>query len=629
MPAADTTSISQARLRRFGPPAVCISLYCVIAYLAYAPAPLFGGNRIPSCACGDPVQQAWYLAWTPYALLHGHNLFYTTRMNFPFGVDLGSNTLMPLLGLLAAPFTLTIGPAGALVLMMRLGFALSAVSMCLVLRRWTSWWPAAFVGGLMYGFSPYMLGHGHVHLNLLFVPLPPLFLALGDELLIRRRWSVGKTGLCIGLVAGLQYLISAEVLATCALMAVIGLAFLALCHPGEARAGAVRLFGAAAWGAVPFLVLTAYPIYTDFAGPGHITGPTQPTSILSSYHSDLIAPFVPTVDQRFAPASWFALGDSFGAGNYPENGSYLGIPLVVALIGIAYWGRRVALVQFASFMALLAFVLSLGPRLEIDDHLTRVPLPYVLLLHTPLFAGGVPDRYSLYLQMFSAVLVGVGVDRLRQRALSGWGIRAKHALITHAGPSALRRREAVVIAAVAIAFVPLIPRFPDLTVATNVPSYVSDGRLASDAAGSTVLTYPYTEDLWDTPMLWQADAGMTFSLLGEYAIITQPNGQVSPTPPVLSPAAMQTLFAAALGDAEPQGTGAATATVQPPPLTPALVTQLRAFLARYGVGTILVQHVGYDPDLVLTDLTRALGVAPSRVSGLYVWSGVQRDLERH
>ncbi len=235
MPAADTTSISQARLRRFGPPAVFISLYCVIAYLAYAPAPLFGGNRIPSCACGDPVQQAWYLAWTPYALLHGHNLFYTTRMNFPFGVDLGSNTLMPLLGLLAAPFTLTIGPAGALVLMMRLGFALSAVSMCLVLRRWTSWWPAAFVGGLMYGFSQYMLGHGHVHLNLLVVPLPPLFLALGDELLIRRRWSVGKTGLCIGLVAGLQYLISAEVLATCALMAVIGLAFLALCHPGEAR----------------------------------------------------------------------------------------------------------------------------------------------------------------------------------------------------------------------------------------------------------------------------------------------------------------------------------------------------------------------------------------------------------
>ena len=82
---AAATSVSQVRLRRFGPPILCISLYCLMAYLAYAPAPLLGGNRIFSCACGDPVQQAWYLAWTPYALLHGHNLFYTTQMNYPSG----------------------------------------------------------------------------------------------------------------------------------------------------------------------------------------------------------------------------------------------------------------------------------------------------------------------------------------------------------------------------------------------------------------------------------------------------------------------------------------------------------------------------------------------------------------
>jgi hypothetical protein len=614
--------MDRTRLRQCGPWALCISLYCVAAYIAYAPDPPLGGNRIfSSCACGDPVQQAWYLAWTPYALLHGHNLFYTTQMNYPSGVDLGSNTLMPLLGVLAAPFTLTIGPAGALVLMMRLGFALSAISMCLVLRRWTTWWPAAFLGGLMYGFSPYMLGQSNTHLHLLFVPLPPLFLALGDELLVRRRWSVRKTGLCIGLVAGLQYLIAAEVLASCFLMAAIGIVFLALCHPREVQAGAIRLLGAGAWSAVPFLILTAYPIYTDFTGPGHIVGPSQATSLLSSYHTDLIAPFVPTMDQRFGPASWFALADKFGAGNYRENGIYLGIPLVVALICIVYWGRRVALVRFAGFMAVVAFVLSLGPRLEVAGHQTDIPLPYAVLLHVPLYAGGVPGRFSLYLQLFSAVLVGIGVDRLRQRALSGWWVRAKHAVTSRTGIS-LRLREGLVLGAMAIAFVPLIPRFPDLTVATNEPSYVADGRLASDAAGSTLLTYPYTEFPWNAPMLWQANARMSFSLLGEYAIITKPNGQVSPTPPVLAPAAMQTLFAAALYGGQSPATG------QPPPSTPALETQLRVFLKRYGVGTIVVQPIGDDPGLVLTDLTRALGVPPSKMAGVYVWVRVQRDLRK-
>ena len=135
--------MNRITLRRLGPPLVCIGIYCVIAYLAYAPTALFSGSRIVSCVCGDPVQQAWYLAWTPYALLHWHNLFYTTQLNYPFGLDLGSNTPMPLLGLLAAPFTLTIGPAGALVLMMRLAFASSALSMCFVLRRWTTWGSAS------------------------------------------------------------------------------------------------------------------------------------------------------------------------------------------------------------------------------------------------------------------------------------------------------------------------------------------------------------------------------------------------------------------------------------------------------------------------------------------------------
>ena len=322
---------------------------------------------------------------------------------------------MPLLGVLAAPFTLTIGPAGALVLMMRLGFALSAISMCFVLRRWTSWWPAAFLGGLLYGFSPYMLGQANTHLHLIFVPLPPLILALGDELLIRRRWSVRTAGLCIGLVAALQYLIAAEVLATCLLMAAIGVVYLALAHPREVRGGALRLLGAGAWAVVPFLILTTYPIYTDFTGPGHIAGPSQPASLLSSYHTDLVAPFVPTIDQRFGPASWFALADKFGDGNYMENGTYLGIPLVVALLCIVYWGRRNALVRFSAFMAAVAFVLSLGPRLEVAGHQTGIPLPYAVLLHVPLYAGGVPGRFSLYLQLFCAGLVAIGADRLRRR----------------------------------------------------------------------------------------------------------------------------------------------------------------------------------------------------------------------
>ena len=40
-------------------------------------------------------------------------------------------------------------------------------------RRWRIWGPAAALGGLVYGFSPYMVGQATGHPVLLFLPLPP------------------------------------------------------------------------------------------------------------------------------------------------------------------------------------------------------------------------------------------------------------------------------------------------------------------------------------------------------------------------------------------------------------------------------------------------------------------------
>jgi len=37
-----------------------------------------------------------------------------------------------------------------------LAFAASATAAMVMVRRWTTWLPAAYVAGLLYGFSPYM-----------------------------------------------------------------------------------------------------------------------------------------------------------------------------------------------------------------------------------------------------------------------------------------------------------------------------------------------------------------------------------------------------------------------------------------------------------------------------------------
>ena len=57
-----------------------------------------------------------------------------------------------------------------------------------LLRRWVRWTPAAFVGGLVFGFSPFVfvnLAGGHLMTGVLV--LVPLMVACLDELLIRQR----------------------------------------------------------------------------------------------------------------------------------------------------------------------------------------------------------------------------------------------------------------------------------------------------------------------------------------------------------------------------------------------------------------------------------------------------------
>jgi hypothetical protein len=84
--------------------------------------------------------------------------------------------------------------------------------MFFVLKKWCRW-PAAFVGGLAYGFGPYMVTQGQTHLNLAFVPLPPLIVWCLYELLFEQKRRPVRMGVLLGLLAGAQVLISPELLA--------------------------------------------------------------------------------------------------------------------------------------------------------------------------------------------------------------------------------------------------------------------------------------------------------------------------------------------------------------------------------------------------------------------------------
>jgi hypothetical protein len=573
----------------------------VIAVLAYAPTSPVSSSMLMNCGCRDSAQEVWFLAWTSFAVTHLHNPLYSNWMEYPAGANMMANTAYPLLGLLATPVTLIAGPVASLNFLLRLGFAATATSGFAVLRRFAPWGPAAFLGGLLYGFSPYMVGEGLGHAFLLFAPLPPLiFLAI--ERLVRGEAPARWLGLAIGGLAGMQLYISSEILFTTVIMVIAGLAVWALAARHEVREKLHRLAAGTAWAAGTFAVLAAYGLYVFFDGPQHTTGPPRPVSILSTYHADLLSAFIPTSSEWLAPFS--SVGNRLSGGNITETGAYLGIPFLVLLGVLAVRHFREPMVRFGLALAGIAYLLSLGPWLEIDGVDTHIPLPFALFVHLPLFDGLISGRFAMYTAFFCALVLAVGLDR------------SYAALAAREATGQARVRGSALAALAAACLVPLIPNFPYHEVPAGVPTYFTSSASKAIPEGSVVLLYPYPWTPNNEGQLWQAVNGLHFRIFGGEGIVPGHGDHSDPTPARLTPQQVQALFLSAIyGRAH-------TAAGVLPPENERTAAAIRAFCRKYGVSAVLVSGIGAEPRQVLRYLEQAFGRPPTSDGGVYAWYGV-------
>ena len=176
---------------------------------------------------------AWFLRYAAAAVAHGRlPALVTAAMNAPQGINVMWNTSILLPGVLLTPVTLLLGPQTALTAMMTIGFAGSAASLFLVLRRWEVSTGAAALAGAVYGFSPALLQASIGHYNLQFAVLPPLIIDAGLRLCLRSPAPV-RDGLRLGVLATAQLFTGEELLL---LTGLAGLLLVAVLAAGRPRA---------------------------------------------------------------------------------------------------------------------------------------------------------------------------------------------------------------------------------------------------------------------------------------------------------------------------------------------------------------------------------------------------------
>lgn len=506
---------------------VALCSYLPLAALGYWPVWTHWSAQMNGCNCWDQILQEWFIHWTPSAVSQGHPLLVTHFIDAPNGVNLMWNASVLALGAVAAPLTQTIGVVHTLSILLTVSLALSASTMYLLLRRWTRWWPVAWLGGLVYGFSTFALtesGSGRV--IFVFDALPPLIVLVIDKM-IRDEWSSLFGGSIVGALLVVQLFVSEELLTITVFLLGVTLLTLAIVYRTVVMDRGADVLRAAGAAAGTFVVFAAYPLFVQFFGADRITGPPQSHAQLALFSSDLASLITP------GPTQWISflwsdrIAGSFSAAAAGELTFYIGVPLLL-LLGVAVvLLRRHTLVRIFAPVALLSFWCSMGPQVLIDGHNTGIPGIDAILVHLPILGDIIPSRFAIGFWFAVGIIFAVALDEGHDWARNAIG-QALEVRYGHLAPTrgAINRRRVLIARLAAVTtlvvgigvLLPMTPAWPYGQRPANVPTFFTTADVQQIPRDALVLNYPYPLTSTAYPMLWQADSNMRYRILGGYAI---------------------------------------------------------------------------------------------------------------
>ncbi len=490
-------------------------LYLVLSVLVWWNVWSSHPTSTTTCGCGDSSLFTWFLEWPAYAMTHGLNPLFSTAMIYPRGVNLLANTAEVGFGVVLAPITWIFGPVATLNVALTLSPALSALAMFVLLRRWVTWQPAAFFGGLLYGFSPFFLSYltdAHLMIGAAFVP--PLIVACLDELMVRQRRRPIATGVVLGLLVVVQFFIGTEVLAIVIVAAVIATALLVI-YAGLRHFDVLRthvrpaVVGLCSAG-VTAGVLLAYPIWFAFAGPAHLSGNLWDNPFLSYGGPNVSAYFVPE-----AP-SGAALATSLRWGGYQGltlSQQYFGFGMAAVLVlGCIVWRKDRRLWLFGA-VGLSGVLLAFGLGIKGWS-------AWRLFVRFPTMENIIPGRFLLVVYLAVATMLAIILDHAYGGVRDWWQATSSagpHDVPGIAGGGARRVAAAVGVLLAVIALGPIAAYLsrglPITTTPVVLPPWFR--TVAPTLTGDPViLAFPAPFRLAETTLTWQAVSGMHYSIVG-------------------------------------------------------------------------------------------------------------------
>ncbi len=484
----------RTRPRSYGPDlALCLGFLLVAVAVTRGlwPAP---GRRELALNAQDQTLYEWFLA-NDARVLRGHAGLLSDRLNAPDGVNLLANTSVIVLGVLLAPVTLGLGAPVTFALIATVNLALTAAAWhFLYTRTLGAHRVAAALGAGLCAFAPGMVSQTNGHLHMTAQWLVPVMVWLVVRML--RAADTGRTGgpdrrgmvtsaLGLAAVVTLQIFIGEEVLFLAAITLLLVAAGYAAVRPELVRRAGTGFGAGLAITAGVALVVLAYPLWFQFAGPHGVRGDPFDARFFSADLAGWVA---------FSPGS---LAGSAGAARLgagaAEQTTFLGWPLLLLAAGCTIWLARHPLAVVCAAAAVPLAALAAGPELVVNGSRTGIPGPYALLDGLPVVEAALPTRFALPVAPLLATVLVLAVDR---------ALRSERPAVRLLVPGL-----------VAAALLPLYPRPLATAERPALPEFVTTGawRECVEPGGVLVpVPLPTPQQPW--AMRWGAAADAGFAL---------------------------------------------------------------------------------------------------------------------
>jgi hypothetical protein len=369
---------------------ICVSaiLYLLCSLLIFSDILRIGiSNSILKKSGGDLGLSTFNVAWLPFALSHGLNIFYSNYEYALHGINLMGTPAYFLQSFVLMPITIEFGPTVSINVGIILGPAITAFSAMVVYFKITQLRIESFLAGLILGYSALVLNDstfGHLHMTWLFGP--PIIFYIYYKILKQSDVSILKTGLILGLVFTLQFYASVEILTDTLFFGfILGLIFLLL-NRSFIRQKIVPLVLVTAIGGFTSLLFCGYAIYYFFYGKDHVfyNNGLNANPVFKLSLADVLLP----IGKHDLSVNLFS-----------NKFAVIVIPAVVIILVILKLPTLLKNHQarISLLFSLIIYFCMIGPYLRIISRQDLVPNPvYDLLSKLPIISATLFARFSYY-----------------------------------------------------------------------------------------------------------------------------------------------------------------------------------------------------------------------------------------